>query len=254
MARKQIKKITPVAYKQTLKNLHSWVRDNKLDNKISRRANYYRKQLEPYFTKSGTLKKRLSQKRIKEFNLLIERINKDEYSTASKRKEYKQKQERSDKNRFKTGYERGTYRDREHYENAQDLFTSVLYEELRDNGYLDSDQIIDLSQDLNEFTEDDIESAFQYLYDTLLVNTPDEIKNHLPKEDTYVLAKLYLYAKQEGINLTDAQPSLITDMIFAGDTMGYLEKLRVVLNNTDYQLALIDSIDTLDSIYYDEVE
>lgn len=242
-------RIQPIAHKQVLKNLSAWEKESKVKTGraySSKHVEDYQKRLQPYLTKKGTVKKNLSQKKIKEFNALIKEIKKDPYSTSKKRKEFTKKQKDAKEKRYQTGLEHGTYNDRAHYETAMDYFEDTAVQRLLEKGYLDSSSVNQLADDYMELSESDMIDAFNYVLQTMDENIPDEIRERLTSDDAFNMIELYVNASQEGISLEDINYSLLAEML-NNNPLEQLDKLIYINNNSDYDISYINSIYELDN-------
>ena len=83
-----MKKIKPVAYKATLQTVARYHKQQKAGKIIqSTTIEKYEKSIKCYLTKSGQLKKDLTQRQIQNFNRKVEAFKKDKYASVESIKE-----------------------------------------------------------------------------------------------------------------------------------------------------------------------
>lgn len=183
--------VKPIAYKQVLKNVEAYKKDVAKGNAIpSKSFEAKAEQLNKYFTKKGTLRKGLSQKKIKEMNELL----KDIKSSRSYTKKGRDKS-------YLASKKNNTYENRQEFQRSVKYFGEDIFETLSNRGYLDSTQIVQLAKDTEDFNEEDITKFLDFVESQIKDSVTSETLNKLgvvEQDDTFKLIQTYKYIFDRG--------------------------------------------------------
>lgn len=191
--RKKAKVVQPVAYKRAVARIETYKEAVKSGKELqSEIIEKFEADIAPFLTKKGELKKRISQKRLKEFNKIVSDFKKTNAATA---KAARNKLDRT----VKKAVEHGKYT-KEESKQVLTAFAAMASQELSKKRLLDSDQVIQLAQTYKSVTRDDFEKLAKYIknrYEDL----PEELRNRSEtsiKDDNYEAAERLLQDIEAG--------------------------------------------------------
>lgn len=134
------KKIKPVAYKATLQTVARYHKQQKVGKIIqSTTIEKYEKSIKRYLTKSGTLKKDLTQRQIQNFNRKVEAFKKDKYGNIESIKD-------STKRSVNTFVENHAGATKVTAMNVRSMLTMANNKKVK----IDSDKIVELAYEMDE--------------------------------------------------------------------------------------------------------
>lgn len=172
------KKIVPVAYKQAINRIerhkHNVETGKELHNEAIER---FAIDIAPFITKKGTVRKNLSQKRVQEFNRIVTEFKKNKTNLYATQGEVKKK------SLIKNAVKNGTYTEKE-APNIVNLFANTVIHDLVKNQHLDSEQIVQIGKDFANIKKTDIKKIAEYLKESKLKTTPQEVRDIVGEDDT----------------------------------------------------------------------
>ena len=134
------KKIKPVAYKATLQTIARYHKQQKAGKIIqSTTIEKYEKSIKRYLTKSGTLKKDLTQRQVQNFNRKVEAFKKDKYANIESIKD-------STKRSADTFVENHAGATKVTAMNVRSMLTMANNKKVK----IDSDKIVELAYEMDE--------------------------------------------------------------------------------------------------------
>lgn len=160
------------AYKQTLKTISAYeVALEKGDVIQSKTIEEYKEKISKFVTKKGELRKNISQKNLEKFNKIVSDFKKSKFSKMSQLRKTSAKQEKSlVKNETVTS---------ENVKNFRKLISQVGSKKIK----IDSNVVVNLTEEIDETSVDDISSMLDHLKQMKENATPEELKSELMFED-----------------------------------------------------------------------
>lgn len=184
--------IKPVAYKQVLNTTENYKKKIKQDKKLfNDEVEQFIKNVSPFLTKKGTLKKGLSNKKVKQFNELITGQKEKKLNTLKGIKQVNK--ENINKKREKKFTEKWVKTEQD-AKDVTTLLENKLTQRLMQKGYLDIYNLMDIAEN-EEVDEVDVNSVIDYALTELQNVTPDEIFDELKEDDDIQLFTEYKNSK-----------------------------------------------------------
>lgn len=188
MARKnKTKTVKPLAFVGLVKRAKGIVKDEKLKSDVS---SEFLQSIQPYLTKSGKLRKNISQKRIKELNKIIMDYKNSPYSSKKTIKAIQDKQ-------YKTGLANNTWSSKDEHDKVINAFKEEYLRDMINNAQLTSTQVVMLAKDYPEVTTDQIITAIKKAQKKKKRNTPRIARSDFESSDAN---QLNLIDIQEALN------------------------------------------------------
>lgn len=179
------KKINIVSNKRAINRIETYKKNVAKGKELhSEVIEEFERNISPYLTKKGTVRKNLSKKRQEEFNKLVTDFKKTTASSAAKAK---QKRKRT----VETAAKRGTY-SKEESLTIFKAFQESAIRTLSNKKYLDSSQNVMIIRDYvhsGEISIDEYKKVAQYIIDLKRLQLPQEVTGLIDKDDDKMLAE-----------------------------------------------------------------
>lgn len=185
-------KVLPVPYKQILRSLEAYKKQSTQKNRQGR-SKYYRSEvvesferdIAQYLTKSGELRKNISQKRLKEFNRKVEEFKQSGHATTKERQATIKRD--IEKKQASSMVSHGVASSVDVAEKAQDITRDKAIQYLIDKNYLSWYEVLDMAED--DITDEELDNFTRiadYIKNTMENDTPQEALDDLLSDDLYI--------------------------------------------------------------------